>query len=420
MRNVFDQYSHSENRITHALATALAEDQKLLRAFVRWATGCSAPSKKLCIVEQRLPGEAEQTEEEAERRGLPDAWIYTDDGWCLLIESKAGTALRNDQLRRHRRTAERRGFDRITVLALDVIRSRNDLHDDVEFRQWHEVYAWLKSRIGSSYWAGKAAQYLEIVESRMVGEGTLKNGTLTTFSGIPFGSEEPYNYLEAKRVLKLALEELRKNKRLIQQTGIDPKLEGRPGITGKDGASVWDFLRMKQSKGELFTKHPHFTLGISSERLLVIVTVPHGIRTEYRRNLLKLGFEGFHELMGEINARLVKALKSAPGSAPWCEVVQRRYPTQRSAAIHDARIEFDLRTAFSGRGASNKVRLQPQWLDAAYGAIAKKRSNLQMAVGATFPYHYCDATQRPDIVETVAAVWIACKPLVDALLKDPR
>ena len=31
MRNVFDQYSQSENRVTHALAAALLEDGKLLR-----------------------------------------------------------------------------------------------------------------------------------------------------------------------------------------------------------------------------------------------------------------------------------------------------------------------------------------------------------------------------------------------------
>ena len=40
MRNIFDQYSHPENRLTHALASCLAEDRKLLRRFVGWAVKC--------------------------------------------------------------------------------------------------------------------------------------------------------------------------------------------------------------------------------------------------------------------------------------------------------------------------------------------------------------------------------------------
>lgn len=128
MRNVFDQYTQPENRITHALVTALAEEPKLLRAFVLWATGQPAPAGKLHIVEQRLPGEPEVAEAEAERRGLPDAWIYSDDAWCLLIESKVASPLVNDQLRRHRQTAIRRGFENITLLALDVTKPRCVFH----------------------------------------------------------------------------------------------------------------------------------------------------------------------------------------------------------------------------------------------------------------------------------------------------
>ena len=114
MRNVFDQYTQPENRITHALVTALAEDPKLLRAFVRWITGVSAPAGKLHIVEQRLPGEPdEHSEVDAARRGLPDAWIYNDESWCLLIESKIAATLKNDQLHRHQKTAVRRGFEKV-------------------------------------------------------------------------------------------------------------------------------------------------------------------------------------------------------------------------------------------------------------------------------------------------------------------
>lgn len=122
----------------------------------------------------------------------------------------------------------------------------------------------------------------------------MKEGTLTAFSGIPFRADEPYNYLEAKHVLRLAMDELRKNRALIRELGIDPKLGGRPSITGKDGGHVWDFLRLKEaSTEEAFTLYPHFTLSIQSDGLVAIVTIPHGIKPEFRRNLVDLGFDGY-------------------------------------------------------------------------------------------------------------------------------
>jgi hypothetical protein len=89
MRNVFDQYTQPENRLTHALISALSEDRQLLRRFVGWAARQRvARSAPLEIIEQGLPGERADTEEEAEKRGLPDACIYQGDDWALLIESK--------------------------------------------------------------------------------------------------------------------------------------------------------------------------------------------------------------------------------------------------------------------------------------------------------------------------------------------
>jgi hypothetical protein len=421
MRNVFDQYTQRENRITHALVTALGEDPKLLRDFVRWTTGRTAPTRKLHIVEQRLPGEPELTEEDAERRGLPDAWIYSDNAWCLLIESKIAASLTKDQLRRHRQTAMRRGFEEITVLALDVSEPRGTLPDGVVFRQWQDIYGWLSKQARKSEWAVKVARYLEVAESRWPEEGYLKEGTLTTFSGIPFGVNEPYNYLEAKRVLKLAMDRLRKNKALVREVGMDPTLGGRGSITGKDDLLVWDFLRLRGANTEgAFTLHPHLTLAIQNDRLLAIVTVPHGIKPEFRRNLVNLGFDGFLELLREMNVRMVKALSSARGAAPWCEVIQRRYPSQRSAAIVDAKMGFDLRTAFPEVEKNDGVKAQPQWLQATYDALCHKRSNLQVVIGAAFPYRSCPATSKPEIIDTIANVWIACKPLLDVMLKGRR
>ncbi len=81
MRHIFDQYSQPENRLTHALVSGLAKDQRLLKAFILWVTGKRLGKiSKVHIVEQTLPGDMELDEAEAGDRGLPDAWIFTDDG----------------------------------------------------------------------------------------------------------------------------------------------------------------------------------------------------------------------------------------------------------------------------------------------------------------------------------------------------
>lgn len=416
MRNIFDQYTQWENRLTHALVIALAEDRKLLHAFVHWVTGEAPKSTKLQIVEQRLPGKAELTEGESERRGLPDAWIHNNDSWCLLIESKVKANLDIDQLRRHLQTAKER-FDNITLLVLDVVEPRGTLPYGVIFKQWRDVYKWLTEKNVESEWARRVTQYLDVAENRMIEEGYLMEGTLTTFSGIPFCGDEPYSYLEAKRVLKLALEKLRTNSTLKRELGMDPSLSGRGAITGKDGISVWDFLQLKRAKGkELFTKYPHLTLSIESNRLVAMITVPHGIKSASRRNLVDLGIDGFEDSLKEVNKRLVIALRKTKGAAPWCIVMQRRYPSQRGAAIVDARIEYDLRTAFPQYGGGAVIKTQPQWMQATYEALSNKRSNLQVSIGAVFPYD-SDSTSSPTILDTVADVWIACKPLLEALLQ---
>lgn len=418
MRNIFDQYTQWENRLTHALVTALAEDRKLLRAFVHWVMGAVPKSAKLQIVEQRLPGEAELTEGESERRGLPDAWIHDNNSWCLLVESKVAAKLSNDQLRRHLQTANRRGFDEIFLLVLDVVEPRDTLPDGVIFRQWRDVYQWLIGKGALFDWAQRTAQYLEIAENRMVAEGYLMEGALTTFSGIPFHGDEPYSYPEAKRVLKLALEKLRDDSALKREIRMDRTLPGRDKITGKGGIAVWDFLQLKRVvREDSFTKYPHLTLAIESDRLLAMVTVPHGIKSASRRNLVDLGIDGFEDLLKEVNKRLVVALRKTKGAAPWCIVVQRRYPSQSAAAIVDARIEYDLRTAFQQNGDGAVIKTQPQWMQATYEALSNKRSNLQVSIGAIFPYD-SGSTTNPTILNTVADVWIACKPLLEALLQN--
>ena len=421
MRNIFDQYSHPENRLTHALACCLSEDRRLLRKFIRWVTGEPVNrSGVLEVIEQRIPGELDVTEDESERQGLPDAWIHDNESWCLLIESKVAASLNNDQLRRHHRTAEKRGFEDIAVLAIDVCPPKHKLPHYVIFRKWSDIYQWLVGHSDSSDWARRMSEYLEVAESKLSEDGYLKEGTLTVFSGIPFTDKEPYNYPEAKRILKLAMEELRSRKDLVRGIGLKPKGTGRGAITGRGGDGVWDYLRIKGSdNNEPFNKYPHLTFSVGRQQLYAALVMPHGMPSKYRRNIVDLGYEEFADYMSEVNNKLVRAIRKADGAKPWVDVVQRRFTSQRAIPILDAKIGFDLRTAFPG-GKRNPVKQQPQWLRAAYDGLANKRSNLQIAIGAIYPYATCKTVKSRTILDHIANTWISTKPILDVMIKGSK
>ena len=420
MRNVFDQYKAPENRLTHALTTALSEDRELCKSFIGWVCG-STPSgrQRLEIVGQRLPGEPETDEDEDERRSLPDAWIHDGESWSLLIESKISSALENDQLRRHLRTAERRNFTQAMLLAIAVAKPTHKLPAHVVFRTWPEVYEWLSTNTDKSDWALRAARYFEVADRKLSIDGYLQEGSLTRFVGFSFGHEERYNYFEAKRLLGLAMDELRQRTDLIE-LGMNPIADGRAAITGSQEDQVWDYLQL-QGAPDTFTKYPHLTLSVQSDKLMAVVILPHGIQGQLRRRLIDMGFDGFSEILAEVTANLSSSLDQFPGASPIMEAVQRHYPSQRAVPILDAKLTFDLRTAFPEGTDDGRVKHQPQWLDASWGAFARKRSNFQLAIGAAFPYRVCEATTERRILDGIATTWIGCRPLLRGmgLLKPP-
>jgi hypothetical protein len=255
---------------------------------------------------------------------------------------------------------------------------------------------------------------MEIAEAHMTADDYLGDHLLTEFDGIPFGPDHPYTYGEAKRVLRLALAELRKRPDL-RRLGMDPARSGRSAITGRDGTAVWDFLWLREARGKPnFTLCPHLTLGIETQRTIVIVTLPNAVPARMRSNLTGLGVDGFTELVGDVEAHISKAVRQVKKAYPFMTVVQRRYPSQRSAPIYDARIEFDLRTAV-GKSAS-AVKRQPQWIRAVFDALSAKRSNLQVAIGANLPYGDSHMHSR-GILNVIAGVWMGCKPWLATILR---
>jgi hypothetical protein len=410
LRNLFDQSFQPENRITHALMTALDQDRDLLWLFIRELIKVKSPPSpyKLSVLEQQFPGEAEPREDELERRGIPDGWIFDDDGWCIFIETKVLASLRASQIESHRRTAARRGFKRVTAVVI-VPHLSITLPSDVIVLEWRQIYSWLRKHMEASAWAARAANYLEIAEAKLIDTQQFVEGTLTMFAGFPFEADHPYTYLEGKRILGLALNELRGRNDLKKRLGMNPKLLGRPAITGRQGDAVWDFLSLASAADtKEFTRYPHLTLGITAQSVEAMVTVPHRVNTRMRGNIRELGEVGFLQLTETLLDNMKPLLRKVRGATPWFRGVQRRYPSQKSPPFVDARIDFDLRTAVVNSGAP---KAQPRWLSAAF--VAKGGSNYQIQMGVIFRHGKCSELRRANAIDLVARAWLACKPLVD-------
>jgi hypothetical protein len=416
MRNVFDQYLQPENRLTHALMTALHEDRGLLGLFLREIAGVKPPvaSTVLSVLVQQLPETPPVSEEEAERRGIPDGWIYSvEEEWCILIESKVLIRLGADQIERHRRFAQRLGFTRVFVVAItteEVARQRVAGDRRLKVLEWREVYVWLR-RHNDQEWARRTAEYLEVAEARMIMDQQFVRGALTRFSGVPFSDDHPYTYLEAKRILRLVFEELRSRKDLRERLKIDPSAPGRGNITGSKGHIVWDFLSLRGDADKNFTLRPHFSVGIETRRLAAMVTIPDKVEGRVRRALRDIGEEEFAALLARVVANFRPLLQAEPGAIPTFHAQQRRWRHRRAKADMDAELRFDLRTI---PGATGKPKKQPLWLSAAYGAFVDKRgSNYEFQIGVEFDYARCAGLRKPSATGLIAQAWLGCKPFVD-------
>ena len=417
MRNVFDQYSQPENRVTHALMSALNEDRKLLAAFLKDIVR-HVPTKKsdlLEISEQSYPGEVGSggiDENENGGRRIPDAWITAGEKWCLIIENKVISPPDAAQLRGHLATARRLGFDAPKGLLLTIKQPSGKLPDEVDVVEWRSVYKWLQRQTSRSEWAGRVAAYLEVMEARMIEHEQIESGTLTAFSGFRFGESDAFHYLEGKRVLRLAMDELRKRTDLSGKIGVAQEFSGRKAIRGRKSGEVWDFLAfVPNAKGENFTAHPHLTLGVGGDSVSAMVTLPNNAGSA-RRRLMAHGDKEFRDMVNAILKNMRPLLEKCPGMEPRLRVWQRHWPKRAAPPLLDAAIDIDLRTHTNEDGGP---KFQPEWIDAVFAALKNKKSNLELQIGAQFPYRTCEAIQRPDALDYVAAAWIACEPYISAL-----
>lgn len=419
MRNIFDQYKHPENRLSHALAVCLHEDRRLLRGFLRWLGVKQPRGSRLYVLEQRLPGDSSAARLDDEPRGLPDIVIHDNDKWCLVIESKIEAKLKSDQIRRHVSTVKARSFD--TVRAATLSKDLKGVPKGVVARTWSDLYEWLGEPKQRGKWAASMRDYLRVAESRISSDEYLTAGTLTMFDGFPFSRKSPYTYREAKRLLKLALNELRDDRRLIR-IGVDTCAKGRGAITGRESTVVWDFLQLSdRPTGKAHTAYPHLTLSLHEDHLEVSVTIPHGVITAVKRRLNALDVEG----ITTINTKILRNGKPLikMGATINAVAMQRHYLSQRSHPRMDATMSFRLETSQpdvrrgSGKRDRDRVKPQPEWVRLFVELAKEKKSNIQFQYRVQLPWGTKGLDSRESL-NLIVDSWLALMPLLDALRKD--
>lgn len=414
MRNIFDQYTHPENRLTHSLVMALYEDSALLKSFLAAFGPEGIPAMKtLKIIEQGLPGRMEEDENEAMRRGLPDALIFNDDGWALIIESKISAALTEDQLQRHSRTVQKCGFDKIYGLTITTDTPGFSCKG-WEVATWKDVYAWANQQKTTSSWARRMVEYFNVAESKMANAGYLKEGTITEFSGISFNS---YSYLEGKRLLRLLMKKIRQDKKFMKTMGLVDS-EGRHAIS--DDERVWDYIRFSSRDGRErdFNEYPHCTVAMGSKYAEAHITFPNSMDAVSRKNLCGDSLDSFLNKLSQVNLEIKKELNGVPGYKPILRIVQRRYPSQKSTAIIDGLMEFDLRVAFGDKSPDKgpAIKRQPQWANAVFDMLQNKRANIQLQIGVIFPYESCEQLKGRDADKLFINSFRALKDFVDGAI----
>jgi hypothetical protein len=419
MRNIFDQYQQPENRVTHALMTAFHQDRVLLERFLHDLLKLKAPvaASKLSVLSQRSPFSSKQLPElEAsdERKGIPDGWIYSEEAmWCIFIEVKVTAPFSSNQIKRHRRAAEDQEFQAITAVVIVPTKLNIEI-DGTKILEWRNVYAWLSRYRKETPWAEYAAQYLEIVETQLIESGSFKEGTLTMFSGFPFSRNNPYEYHNAKRILKLACSELRRREELINSIGLISDELGSSKIKGAKENQVWDYLTLWQSsRTKSFNNYPHLTLEIGRDNVSAMLTLPDKALTQYRTAIKSINANGFKKVIENILSELAPLSLNKNGAVPWFRGFQRHGSSQYKTDILDGKIEFDLRTVVG----SGRIKKQELWLDAAFECVVQKKGNFEFQIGVIFPYKSCPDLDSEKAIDLIVQAWLGCKPMIDLFRK---
>ena len=408
MRNVFDQYDQPENRLTHALMVTLANDKKLVRPFLKLVGVKRVPAlKDIELGLQRVPGQEVDSIKDG-KGGLPDGCLFDQDNWAVVIEAKVQAPISINQLKRHRKTSVRYGYEHPHVVLLSIDKPKS-LPDWVTHIEWKNLYIWFSKQTADSSWARHFVDYMHVFETRMIAKDYNIRGTLTMFDGFKFSDAEPYTYAEGKRLIRLLGDELRKRKKLVKALCVDVKKEGRTAITRGLNGSVWDFLPLKTGRGKSFAAAVHLSLGIRPQVVGIALTVPNSMRG-VKKTLKNDKAEGLGQMFSQVEKNLRPVLEKVKKAKPMIYIHQRHYKTQRSYPETDGRVEVDLRTVLST--AKGLLKHQPGWLECIFKLLVNKKTNMQWGVELRCP-HSEKVMQSAKAIDIMVETWVAMTPLMD-------
>jgi len=408
LRNVFDQYEQPENRLMHALMLTLANDKKHIRPFLEFVGAKRVPSlNNIEIGLQRVPGQEVDSIKDG-KEGLPDGCFFDQNGWAVVLEAKVQAGISIDQLKRHRKTSARYGYEQPYVVLLSIDKPKS-LPDWATHLEWKNLYSWFSRRTADSSWARHFVEYMQVFEAKMIAKDYNIRGTLTMFDGFKFSDTEPYTYSEGKRLIRLAGDELRKRKKLVKALGVDIKAAGRSAITRGEHGAVWDFLPLKIGAGKPFTSTVHPTLVIRPQESGIAFTVPNAMKG-VRSTLRDSGVDGLGRMLSQVEKNLRPVLKKVEKAKPIIYIHQRHYKSQRSYPETDGRVEVDLRTILSA--AKGHLKHQPGWLNCIYELLVNKKTNMQWGVQLHCP-HSEKVMQSAKAIDIMVDTWGAMTPVMD-------
>jgi len=404
MRNIFDQYKHNENRLTHALATCFHESPSILTSFAKWVDHPLPKHAAAVVRTQYKPGNPAEPDVEQSDSTLPDIWLDDANEWALVIENKIEHAITAKQLRGHHTAA--RSFKNAKVILISIDAAPDEALILAVCRRWTDVYKWARS-LDQDPWARRFTIYMETLERRLVEDGKL-NGMLTTFTGIPFAADNPYVYREAKRLLRLLMQGVRASPEVKTRFGTSDDTRGRPAITNSAGYSVWDMLPLA-GEGEHFTSGPHLTVGIGYDEVIAQITLPNGMSQPARRKMIGETLDEYQAVLNRFSHGLEPVYELDPGCMPFVEVLQRHFAHLGAPGVRDASLVFDPRTV----DGADPVKAQPEWAQLSHATLLRKSSNLQFAFGVRFPYRQSECVATPELVGAIVQVFVAMDSLLE-------
>lgn len=425
MDNIFDQYDHLENRLTHALGITLDRSKAFRRVFLK-SFAPHARLDKIQHVDLQLAKGRSEVKDEV--MGTPDLAITDGSGHAIIIESKITAGLKASQLEGHENRCSGYKYNvqgALTITGRDDDRSKVEgwvkekrLHLAWRHVTWRQVYH-LATRLAleKDPWAKELQEYMDIVANQLNEGNVDSKAKITDFQGIPFKSYEDFKANVAKRLLRSLIDTLGEDRKFLTKLGFKKGQRPRTRKGVGKGLGVWDYLS-PVAQDTSHKKAHHFTVSISQEKLSAMLTIPNGPTfRKFRTHFKKDENDEFESLVNQFLKDLERSGVLKSGGQPCIAIVQRRFKTRRSVFAVDGEMIFDIRTV-KGRPRAGKtppIKAQPEWLDLCKRLILKRKGNVQFQIGVWFPYGRCPAINTSKATDLIKETLVNLMPIVNAL-----